>query len=380
MRVDSEGNIVMNVKKKLLCGIMSAVFITSLSTDLTFASPITIAEQGSFTVGGSYKQHAGEFSQDNFLSEDGQRAYGDFAYVEYQKPIKAKKLPLIFQHGGAQSKRTWESTPDGREGFNTMFLRAGYSVYLVDQPRSGEANLSTEAVTPDTPWASNPMYGDKTLYILSRVGHYDEKGEPVPNAQFPQGEDNYQAFQQSWTIGSGPLDNELNADVLAELVRQQKDGAILVTHSMGGTIGWRTAIRTDKVKGIIAYEPGGTPFIFPETEMPNIIDARFKALSASAMGVPMEDFRKLTQIPIVLYYGDYIKLGSENVGEDKWGTEYAMAQKFVEVINRHGGDATLVHLPSVGIKGNSHFLMQENNNQQIMDLAVKWLHEKGLDK
>ena len=370
----------MNVKKKLLCSIMSAVFITSLSIDLTFASPITIAEQGSFTVGGSYKQHAGKFSQDNFLSEEGQRAYGDFAYVEYQKPVKAKKLPLIFQHGGAQSKRTWESTPDGREGFNTMFLRAGYAVYLVDQPRSGEANLSTEAVTPDTPWAGNPMYGDKTLYILSRVGHYDEKGEPVPNAQFPQGEDNYQAFQQSWTIGSGPLDNELNADVLAELVRQQKDGAILVTHSMGGTIGWRTAIRTDKVKGIIAYEPGGTPFIFPETEMPNIIDARFKALSASAMGVPMEDFMKLTRIPIVLYYGDYIKLGSENVGEDKWGTEYAMAQKFVEVINRHGGDATLVHLPSVGIKGNSHFLMQEKNNQQIMDLAVKWLHEKGLDK
>ena len=102
----------MNVKKKLLCSIMSAVFITSLSTGLTFASPITIAEQGSFTVGGSYKQHAGKFSQDNFLSEEGQRAYGDFAYVEYQKPVKAKKLPLIFQHGGAQSKRTWESTPD----------------------------------------------------------------------------------------------------------------------------------------------------------------------------------------------------------------------------------------------------------------------------
>lgn len=64
-------------------------------------------------------------------------------------------------------------------------------------------------------------------------------------------------FQQSWTIGSGPLDNDLNADVLTKLFQQQKDGAILVTHSMGGTIGWRTAIRTDKVKAIIAYEPSG---------------------------------------------------------------------------------------------------------------------------
>lgn len=342
--------------------------------------PLVIEEQGSFTVGGTYKEKTGKFTQENFVAEDGQRAYGDFAYVEYQKPVKSKKLPLIFQHGGAQSKRTWESGPDGREGFNTMFVRAGYEVYLVDQPRSGEANLSTEAVTPDTPWAANPMYGDKTLYVLSRVGHYDEAGNPVPNAQFPAGEKNYQAFEQSWTIGSGPLDNDLNADVLAKLLNQQKDGAILVTHSMGGTIGWRTAIRSDKVKAIIAYEPGGTPFVFPETEMPKTTEARFKALSASAMGVPMEDFLKLTRIPIVLYYGDYIKIGSENVGEDKWGTEFAMAKQFVEAINRHGGDATLVHLPDIGIKGNSHFLMQEKNNREILKLALDWLHEKGLDK
>lgn len=42
------------------------------------------------------------------------------------------------------------------------------------------------------------MYGDKTLYVLSRVGHYDEVGNPVPNAQFPAGEEHYQAFEQSY--------------------------------------------------------------------------------------------------------------------------------------------------------------------------------------
>ena len=136
----------------------------------------------------------------------------------------------------------------------------------------------------------------------------------------------------------------------------------------------------DVPQGIMAYEPGGTPFIFPETEMPKITEARFKALSASAMGVPMEDFLKLARIPIILYYGDYIKIGSENVGEDKWGTEFAMARQFVDTINRHGGDATLIHLPEIGIKGNSHFLMQEKNNAEIMKLALDWLKKKGLDK
>ncbi len=40
--------------------------------------------------------------------------------------------------GGAQSKRTWETTVDGHEGFQNIFLRKGYGVYLVDQPRIGE--------------------------------------------------------------------------------------------------------------------------------------------------------------------------------------------------------------------------------------------------
>lgn len=353
--------------------------LAALLAGAAMAAPIVIESQGSFIVGGRYVQHEGTFSQENFVAPDGQRAYGDFAYVQYQIPHQARKLPLIFQHGGAQSKRTWESSPDGREGFSTLFLRAGYSVYLLDQPRSGESNLTTQAITPDTPWVSNPMYGDKTLYVLSRIGHFNEKGEPVPNEQFPAGESNYQAFQQSWTAGSGPLDNDLNAKVLAKLVDQLKDGGILVTHSMGGTIGWRAAILSDKVKGIIAYEPGGTPFIFPKTEMPRITEARFKALSASAKGVPLKDFLKLTRMPIVLYYGDHIQVGSANVGEDKWGTELAMAKQFVEAINRHGGDAVLVHLPEIGIKGNSHFLMQEKNNKEIMKLALDWLHSKGLD-
>lgn len=364
------------MKKFAFITAISMAFLTACSTT---PQGLTIAKQGSFSVGGAYVEHAGTFKPENFIAPDGQRAYGDFAYVKYQTPVNAKRYPLIFQHGGAQSSRTWESTVDGRDGFDTLFAKKGYSVYLIDQPRSGKSNLSTKAVTPDTPWASNPMYGDKTLWILSRMGHFDQNGKPVANAQFPQGEDAYQAFQQAWTIGSGPLDNDLNADVLAKLVNQT-DGAVLVTHSMGGTIGWRTALRSDKVKAIVAWEPGGTPFIFPENDMPSVTKAKFEALSGSAMGVPMSDFKKLTQIPIVLYYGDYIKVGSDNVGEDKWGTELEMAKQFVATVNKHGGDATLVHLPQIGIKGNSHFLMGEKNNAQLADLMADWLKQKGLDK
>lgn len=46
---------------------------------------------------------------------------------------------------------------------------------------------------------------------------------------------------------------------------------------------------------------------------------------------------------------------------------------------RHGGDAQLVHLPQIGIRGNTHFLMSDLKNVQIADLASKFLADKKLD-
>ncbi|MBQ8491213.1 MAG: alpha/beta hydrolase, partial [Acidaminococcaceae bacterium] len=113
----------MNISTKLFKSALALGIVLTLGAGLAEAKPITIEEQGSFTVGGTYKEKPGTFSQENFVAEDGQRAYGDFAYVEYQIPVKAKKLRLILLHGCAQSNRTWESGPDGQEGFNTKFLR-----------------------------------------------------------------------------------------------------------------------------------------------------------------------------------------------------------------------------------------------------------------
>lgn len=53
-----------------------------------------------------------------------------------------------------------------------------------------------------------------------------------------------------------------------------------------------------------------------------------------------------------------------------------MARKFVEAINRHGGNATLVELPKIGIYGNTHFLMQDLNNAELANLLDKWLNRQ----
>ena len=58
---------------------------------------------------------------------------------------------------------------------------------------------------------------------------------------------------------------------------------------------------------------------------------------------------------------------------------YISSGLWAEAINRRGGDVTVVHLPEIGIKGNTHFPFSDLNNIEIADLLSSWLHEKGLD-
>jgi hypothetical protein len=45
-----------------------------------------------------------------------------------------------------------------------------------------------------------------------------------------------------------------------------------------------------------------------------------------------------------------------------------------ERINKQqGGRASLVRLPDLGMKGNSHMLMQDRNNLQVADFLLGWL-------
>lgn len=82
---------------------------------------LQIEEQGSFAVGGTV-----------LTDSLGHKYHGDHAYVFYQKPVDARKYPLVFAHGVGQFPKTWETTPDGRAGFQNIFLRKGFSTYLVD--------------------------------------------------------------------------------------------------------------------------------------------------------------------------------------------------------------------------------------------------------
>ena len=122
----------------------------------------------------------------------------------------------------------------------------------------------------------------------------------------------------------------------------------------------------------------GSGFPFPEDEVPEPLESSAGALHA--VGVPQAEFLKLTRIPIVIYYGDFIPAGYDpNPGTDGWRVRLEMARKWRDVVNQHGGDVTVIHLPEIGIKGNTHFPFSDLNNVEVADLMSKWLQDKNLD-
>lgn len=328
--------------------------------------PLSIQEQGSFAVGGAVVTSPGTFDPYK-PSPAGQTLHGDHAYVFYQRPMNARKLPLVFLHGFGQFSKTWESTPDGREGFQNIFLRRGFGVYLVDQPRRGDAGQSTVPVT------ITPTPNDQFWFGTFRVGIWPDY---FPGVQFPRSAEALEQYFRQMTPNTGPFDAGLISDALAAL--HAKIGAgILVTHSQGGGPGWLTAMKSANVRAVVAYEPG-SGFVFPEGEVPPHMPSAGGTLEATA--IPLAEFMKLTKIPIVIYYGDYIPDQPTRVpGQDQWRVRLQMARLWADAVNRRGGDVTVVHLPELGVHGNTHFPFSDLNNMEIADLLSQWLHKKGLD-
>ena len=330
------------------------------------AKTLQIQEQGSFAVGGTVVSNPGEYKF-SFTSSEGQTLHGDHAYVFYQIPKKAKKMPIVFLHGAGQSSKTWESTSDGREGFQNIFLKKGYPVYLIDQPRRGKAGQSTKPIT------ISAAPSEQVWFEMFRLGKWPNFFEGVQFSKDPEALNQY--FRQM-TPNTGPYDANVISDGVSELFNKIGKG-ILVTHSQGGGPGWLTVIKNENVSAVVAYEPG-SGFVFPKGEAP--ADMPSSAGTLKAEEIPLADFMKLTKIPIVIYYGDNIpKTPSTNPGQDNWRVRLEMAKVWADTINLHGGDAKVVHLPEIGIYGNTHFPFSDLNNLEIADLMSDFLKDKKLD-
>ncbi len=340
-----------------LSSILLLLLVISCSCEV-----LNIKKQGMFSAGGTVLYSDGVFDVANYYtSRAGSSLHVDHANVFYQMPEDETGLPMVFLHGYGQSRMGWMTTPDGREGWSDMFLRKGHSVFLVDQPRRGEAGQTSKAGTIST------TPSDQTWYTQFRIGTFINGAFTYnENSTFPRGEDVLDQFFRQQTPDTG-MDNaggdsNINNTVVASAVAAVIDKvyemtgkkSILVTHSQGGLAGWDTVLYTSNISSIIAIEPGFAPSIelFPDA------------------------YNKLMQIkiPICFYYGDYIGESFTDVpAAAMWTMMRASAYTFETSYTAAGGKCTVYDLPDEGIYGNDHMMFQDTNNDVIANHIENWI-------
>ena len=190
-------------------------------------------------------------------------------------------------------------------------------------------------------WETTP--DGQLWYNNFRIGQWPDYNA---NAAVPRDEASRDQFFRAMTPDTGAFDEKVVVQAMTAVFEKAGDG-VLITHSAGGGPGWGTAMASSHVKGVIALEPGTFPF------------------PAKGTAVSMDDFMKLTRIPIIVYFGDNIPKGDTpvaNWSEDNWRVRWNLAKKWEAVMNKYGGHVQVVSLPDIGIKGNTHFMMADLNN------------------
>src|SRR3954471_2820944 len=138
-------------------GVITAIFlgVPAMAND-----DIVLRGMGSFHVGGRVAEGSGKPVREIVRQPGGPMTKldpnGEYMveqmYVQYFLPKNRKgKYPLLMWHGGGLTGVTYESTPDGRDGWLNYFVRRGWDVYNSDAVVRGRSGFASSEVGPDTP-------------------------------------------------------------------------------------------------------------------------------------------------------------------------------------------------------------------------------------
>jgi len=343
---------------KIRLGLLAAGAIAVLATGYVTAqgqgrgggapAPITIQKQGSFAVGGK------------ILGDNNTRSlHCDHGYVDYQIPVNPRRINLVMWHSAAAT--AWLNRWDGGEGYQSIFLRRGYPVYIWDGPQVGRANWGC---TDHSYTAATGR--DQGNFTAWRFGaKYPDWFEGV---QFPTKD--AEAWNQASRARYLEFDSVENAQLQSDAAAKLMDKigpSVALTNSAGGLRAILTALKTTNMAGIVMYENVG--YVYPRGEGPGGPVGRFGPVE-----VPLEEFKKLAKIPMQMVWGDNLDKGGNYMSTLK------LSQLFAEKVNKYGGKAQVLRLPDAGLKGNTHIPFADMNNVAVADLLSKFLAENGLDK
>jgi pimeloyl-ACP methyl ester carboxylesterase len=348
--------------------------------------PYTLAREGFFYVGGKP------------TTVNGRTYIAGQMYVDVRIPAKqTHPYPIVMVHGGTRSATTYLGTPDGREGWAQYFVRQGYAVYVVDQPGGrGRSGYLAEAYGP---WKVPDGEGGQRRYLSQ--AKYKLWPQAHLHTQWPGSGAPDDPVTLQMISGYLPEIEDftrqqfLNRDALVALI--DKIGpAILMVHSQAGAYGWPVAdARPEQVKAILAVEPNGPPFYQVEfIGAPDYFKQGVLALPYGITAVPLNyspaiaDAKELAVVrqdkpdapDLVRCYLQ--KEPARQLPNLKMPILVVMSEASyhapydhctVKYLQQAGARPSFMRLADLGIKGNSHVMMNEKNNKEIAAVIAQWL-------
>jgi pimeloyl-ACP methyl ester carboxylesterase len=333
--------------------VLAMMFLVLLAGCAATGGKLVLDDEGSFFVNGRSQRSA--YPGASLVT--GPTPPGDLMvnqmYVQYRIPASRKGVPLVLVHGSQHTGVTYETTPDGREGWATWFVRQGHPVYVVDHSGRGRSGFDPTPVNAVRDGGADPK-GLPTFF----VGPIDrswpnfrfgpEYPKAFPNLQFPlEAIDQYRAqlVPNTETTLKGGGANTVEA--LASLL--DKIGpAVIFVHSQSGVYG------LDVVR-----------------KRPNLVRALVSVEGGCETLTPKDAAGPFSKVPFVSVWGDN-SVGAWGVNGDKRRDGCAQAVKHIQGA---GGRATFLLLPEAGVKGNSHMMMMDKNNLEVAGLIRRWIGE-----
>lgn len=313
---------------------------------------IDVLEIGSFSCGGQIASVHGREPKRVKVARNGPDRIvdlnGDYiagqCYVQFTRLLKPKyPYPLMLWHGGAMTGATWESTPDGRPGWQMFFLRQGFDTYNCDAFERGRAG---SAPYPEV-YKEAPIYRNLneawSLFRMGPKGGYStdlNKRKIYAGQQFPVAyfEQLGAQFVPRWT-------NHGQESLSAYYEAMEKVGpVVIVSHSQGANLAMEAAQkRPDLIKALVLIEPAAAPQLEPA------------------------DLHNVVQVPHLFVWGDF-------TGDDGLWSDYrAVADEYAQQLAAAGGVSDTLDLPAQGICGNSHVPMMDRNSDQVAQHISDWL-------
>ena len=319
--------------------------------------PLVLKAQGSFFVGGDKAEQTRAELGD--LGPEGHIAVNQM-YVRYMVPQDGDaNVAVVMVHGATLTGKSWETTPDGRMGWDEYFVRKGHPVYVPDQVGRGRSGFN-QAVFNNARAGSAAASGlprwlrfsDEVVWPNFRFG--SRPGEPYPDSQFPVRAIDELSKQGVPDVSFGGVPNpNPTLKALADLAGQV-NGAVLIGHSQSGPFPLAAALLSPSAaKGLVLIEPGGCPTQYTD-----------------------EQIKTLAAIPVLAVFGDHRDTPTGIGIRPSWQLSFEGCQALIGRLKAAGGQAQMLSPAEMGVRGNSHMIMQDKNNLQIADLILKWIDER----